>query len=417
MGLRQSAGRYGCALFPVGHNMEIPKIQDIQVTGKRVIVRVDFNVSLTSDNEIANDKRIRESLPTIEYLISHGAIVILLSHLGRPKGEADPSLSLSGVSKRLSKLLHKDVFFIDSYLEDEAVSDIRALPSGSVVLCENIRFQKGEELNDPVFAKKLSRLGDVFVNDAFGAAHRTHASTVGITAHLPSYAGLLFSREIEMISQAVKNPDRPLVVIIGGGKTPEKIRVIDKLLEVADTIYLGGAIANTFFATWGIGVGVSKVDYEMIEMARSVLWKATRVPSRLLLPSDVVVSNIERTTKPMVFPYDKVPMGMGIYDIGPVARTELRTIIQNAKTIIWNGPLGLYEDIRFSTGTRQTCEDIAATDSLSIVGGGDTISTITDPTVLSNISLISTGGGAMLEFIEKGTLPTIETLKNGSHMT
>lgn len=395
--------------------MNIPSITDVNVRGKRVIVRVDFNVSLTSDNEIANDKRIRESLPTIEYLRKHGATVILMSHLGRPKGEVDPSLSLSGVSKRLSHLLETDVIFMDSYLEDEAPSAVAGMPAGSVVLCENVRFHKGEEQNDPIFAKALSALGDLFVNDAFGTAHRAHASTVGIAQFLPSYAGLLLSREIRMISTAIESPDRPLVVVIGGGKTPEKIRVIEKLLEIADTIYLGGAIANTFFATWGIGVGVSKVDYEMTEMARNVLWKATRVKSQLLLPSDVVVSNFERTTEPMVLPYDKVPMGLGIYDIGPTAQKELSAIIGKAKTVIWNGPMGLYEDERFAAGTIETCRAVASSDALSIVGGGDTISTITDETLLSKIDLISTGGGAMLEFIEKGTLPTIDTLKNGFH--
>lgn len=397
--------------------MVIPSIKDIDVKGKRVIVRVDFNVSLTSDNEIANDKRIREGLPTIEYLVSQGATVILLSHLGRPNGEFALEYSLERVSKRLSALLHKEVKFLRDYTSQSAVSMTESLPTGSVVLCENIRFHKGEEQNDPQFARALSQLGDVFVNDAFGAAHRTHASTVGVSAYLPSYAGLLLTREIEMITKAVKNPERPLTVIIGGGKTPEKIRVIDKLLEVADTIYIGGAIANTFFATWGIGVGVSKVDYEMIEMARSVLWKATRVHARLLLPSDVVVTNIERTTKPIIFDYNKVPMGMGIYDIGPKARTELISIIQSSKTIIWNGPMGLYEDQRFATGTVETCQAIATSGGLSIVGGGDTISTITDEKILLQITHISTGGSAMLEFIEKGTLPTIETLKNGLHVS
>ncbi len=397
--------------------MDIPKIQDVSVEGKRVIVRVDFNVSLTANNEIANDKRIRESLPTIQHLISRGAIVILLSHLGRPKGEIVPSLSLRDVSKRLSALLGKEVLFMETYLDESAVEKTRQLPQGSVVLCENVRFNKGEEQNSPEWSKKLSLLGDIFVNDAFGAAHRTHASTVGITAFLPSYAGMLFAREIELISTAVKNPDRPLVVIIGGGKTPEKIRVIEKLLDVADTIYLGGAIANTFFATWGIGVGVSKVDYEMIEMARSVLWKATRVSSRLLLPSDVVVSNIERTTKPVVLPYNTVPMGMGIFDIGSSAIQELKEIISDAKTIIWNGPMGFYEDFRFATGTTETCKCIAQSSALSIIGGGDTISTITDEHILKQIKLISTGGSAMLEFIEKGTLPTIESLKNSAPMS
>jgi phosphoglycerate kinase len=395
--------------------MEIPEISQVDVKNKRVLVRVDFNVSLSSDNSIANDKRIRESLPTIEYLVSHDATVILLSHLGRPNGTSNPSLSLEGVSKRLSELLNKPVTFMDNYLDDDAPDRIKALPPGSIVLCENIRFHAQEEQNDPEFARKLSQLGELFVNDAFGAAHRAHASTVGITTFLPSYAGLLLAREIQMIGSAVSSPKRPLVVVIGGGKTPEKIRVIEKLLDIADTIYLGGAIANTFFATWGIGVGTSKVDYEMVEMARNVLWKATRVHARLLLPSDVIVSNADRTTTPAILPYNKVPLGLGIYDIGPHAQTELNDIIAHASTVIWNGPMGMYEDERFASGTKETCIAISKSDALSIVGGGDTISTITDETVLNAIDLISTGGSAMLEFIEKGTLPTMEALKNGLH--
>jgi phosphoglycerate kinase len=394
--------------------MSIPEVIHVDVTNKRVLVRVDFNVSIALDNSIANDKRIREALPTIEYLTSRGATVILLSHLGRPKGVPDASLSLSGVSRRLSELLHKPVLFTEKYLTPEGVSEIKNFPAGSVVLCENIRFHTGEEQNDSEFSRKLSLLGEIFVNDAFGAAHRTHASTVGVTAYLPSYAGLLLSREVKLISMAVTKPQRPLTVIIGGGKTPEKIRVIEKLLDIADTIYLGGAIANTFFATWGIGVGTSKVDYEMVEMARNVLWKATRVHARLLLPCDVVVSNSDRTTTPAILPYNKVPLGLGIYDIGPQALKELDEIIQKSHTVIWNGPMGLYEDDRFSEGTKKTCQSVASSRALSIVGGGDTISTITDEKILEKIDLISTGGSAMLEFIEKGTLPTIEALKNGT---
>lgn len=390
--------------------MNIQSILSVDVKMKRVIVRADFNVPFTMDNKIANDTRIREALPTIEFLRSQGATVIVISHLGRPKGEVVVSLSLGCVAKRLSELLHTEVIFVTDYCSPDGIQKIANLPAGSIVLCENIRFHKEEEQNDQIFAKNLASLGEIFVNDAFGTAHRAHASTVGIAQYIPAYAGLLFSREIQMISDAVQKPDRPLVVVIGGGKTPEKIRVIEKLLEIADTIYLGGAIANTFFATWGIGVGVSKVDYEMTEMARNVLWKATRVKAQLLLPCDVVVSNYERTTEPMVLAYDKVPMGLGIYDIGPDARTEISAIIKKAKTVIWNGPMGLYEDARFSSGTVAVCKAIADSEALSIVGGGDTISTISDATLLTGIDLISTGGGAMLEFIEKGTLPTIETL-------
>lgn len=395
--------------------MSMPVITDIDVSGLTILVRVDFNVSLSLDNTIVNDKRIVEALPTIQHIVNHGATAVLLSHLGRPKGQIVPALSLRGVATRLSELLGKQVPFMTDFLVDSALSDIATLPKGSVVLCENTRFYPGEEQNDAEYAKKLARLGQVFVNDAFGAAHRTHASTVGVTEFMPSYAGLLLAREVSLIGGAVNAPKRPLVVVIGGGKTPEKIRVIEKLLDVADTIYLGGAIANTFFATWGIGVGTSKVDYEMIEMARNVLWKATRVHARLLLPSDVVVSNPQRTTQPASLPYNKVPLGMGIFDIGPEATKELHDIIMNAQTVIWNGPMGLYEDERFGSGTRMACESIAHSNALSIVGGGDTISTITDQATLNSIDLISTGGSAMLEFIEKGTLPTIEALKNGYH--
>lgn len=385
-------------------NMYLPGIKDIPVAGKRVLVRVDFNVSLAADNTIANDQRIRESLPTIEYLIKQGATVILLSHLGRPAGRCVEALSLEPVADRLSTLIGKKVAF---------VKDIATHAPGPVILIENTRFFPGEEQNDRSFAKQLAALGDIFVNDAFGTAHRTHSSTVGITAYLPSYAGFLFSREVKLIGDAVTKPARPLLVIIGGGKTPEKIRVIERLLDVADTIYLGGAVANTFFATWGIGVGVSRVDHEMIEMARNVLWKATRVSSRLLLPSDVIVSNSDRTTQPVTLPYNKIPMGLGIFDIGPNAREELGRIIASANTVIWNGPMGLYEDDRFAEGTRYTFHAIAQAKALSIVGGGDTIATIHDESLMKKIDLVSTGGSAMLEFIEKGTLPTIEALKNG----
>lgn len=393
--------------------MDVPNLRDADLNGKRVLVRVDFNVSLASDNTISNDRRIREALPTIEYLLEQHAVIVLLSHLGRPIGQ-QKEFSLANVALRLEQLLHKPVIFAQDYLSESAVEKIYALPPQSIVLCENVRFHAGEEQNDPEFARKLSRLGDVFVNDAFGTAHRTHASTVGITQYLPSYAGPLFIQEISTIRHAVTDPKRPFVVIIGGGKTPEKIRVIEKLLDVADIIYLGGAVANTFFATWGIGVGVSKVDHEMIEMARNVLWKATRVSAQLLLPSDVIVSNHDRTTQPVTLPYNKIPMGMGIYDIGEQARAELGEIIGKAKTIIWNGPMGWYEDPRFARGTQFTCESIAYAQALSIVGGGDTISTIQDESMLAGIDLVSTGGSAMLEFIEKGTLPTIEALKNGT---
>lgn len=393
--------------------MTLPLLTDVDISGKRVLVSVDFNVSLTANQTIANDSRIRGALPTIQHLLEKNATVILLSHLGRPEGKKDPHLTLAPVASRLGECLGKPVMLLPDFWTQEAQAKVTALPAGSLILCENTRFHPGEEQNDPQFAKDVARLGDLFVNDNFGTAHRVHMSTVGLASLLPSVAGLLLVREVEMISRAVNNSDRPLLVIIGGGKTPEKIKVIEKLLDIADTIYLGGAIANTFFATWGISVGVSKVDHEMIEMARTVLWKATRVHSRLLLPPDVVVSNMKRETEPFILPYNKVSAALSIFDIGPEAIAEMSELTKGAKTIIWNGPMGLYEDPRFTTGTVETLKAMAASSAETIIGGGDTISTINDPSLLSTISHISTGGGAMLEFIEKGTLPAIEALKNG----
>ncbi|MBI5448730.1 phosphoglycerate kinase [Candidatus Gottesmanbacteria bacterium] len=392
--------------------MNIPTVTPQAIAGKRVLVRVDFNVSLAADQRIANDQRIREALPTIEFLLEHKATPVLISHMGRPDGKPDAALSLSCVAGRLGELLGKQVVLVDRFWASDALPRIKKMSAGTVALCENIRFYPGEESNDVWFGRHLSGFADVFVNDAFGTAHRTHASTVGITRFLPSYAGFLFSREVAMIGCALAAPGRPLLLIIGGGKTPEKIRVIDRLLDVANTIYLGGAVANTFFATWGISVGVSKVDHEMIEMARAVLWKATRVHARLILPNDVVVSNSGRTAKPSVRPFHSVPKALGIFDIGPVACRELDGYAKEAKTIIWNGPMGMYEDDRFMAGTQSVFRSLAESGATTIIGGGDTISTIHDQTLLGKIHHVSTGGSAMLEFMEKGTLPAIEALKN-----
>ena len=391
--------------------MKLKSVNGLNLKGKRVLLRVDFNVSLTSDFQISSDARIREVLPTIKFLLKKGATVILCSHLGRPKGKVDKRLSLAKVSRKLESYLKKKVLFLENFWEKEANIIVGKLKPGSLVLLENIRFHEGEERNDPQFAKDLALLADLFVNDAFGTAHRAHASTVGVTQFLPSYAGLLLQKEIETIHKAFHNPKRPFLVIIGGGKTPEKIRVIEKLLDRADTIYLGGAVANTFFATWGISVGVSKVDYEMIEMARQVFWKATQVSCRLILPKDVVVNNGVNNNKPLVLPYNKIPQHLGIYDIGPQSLAELKKHINAAKTIIWNGPMGVYEDPKFKKGTEQTLEFITASRAKTIVGGGDTISNIKGGKLKKKISHISTGGGAMLEFLEKGTLPAIEVLK------
>lgn len=388
-------------------------LRDIKtLLGKKVFVRVDFNVSLSL--HITDDTRIVETLPTIKYLISKGAKVILLSHLGRPSGKPNPKLSLRKVVRRVEEHLGQHVLFIDEFWKREELREsIQKLNNGSVAMCENTRFIKGETENDPNLAREIGEFGDYFVMDAFGSAHRAHVSTVGLAAVLPAYAGFLMEKEVNLLSTAMHQPKRPLLVIIGGAKTIEKIRVVEKLLEIADTIYLGGAVANTFYATWGIGVGVSKVDHEMIEMTRAVFWKATRSKSRLILPNDVMVSNMKRTTEPFAVSYDKIPGGLSIFDLGPQARLEITELIKEAHTVIWNGPMGLYEDPKFKKGTATVLTEIARRKpELSIIGGGDTISTIDDKSLLHNITHVSTGGAAMLEFLEKGTLPAIEVLKN-----
>lgn len=386
-------------------------IRDLKnIAGKTVFLTVDFNISLT-DGKITNETRIVEALPTIDYLIKKGVKLILASHLGRPKGH-DANLSLLPVAKRLEKHILRQVNLIDRFWEKETVGKIKLLPKNSIVMLENIRFHPGEKENDPNFVKHLASMADFFVNDAFGTAHRVHASTVGIAECLPSYAGFLMAKEIEMLSNAMRDPKRPFLVIIGGAKTPEKISVIDKILDIADTVILGGAIANTFLAAWGFGMGYSKVDYEMVEMTRVLFWKTTRTHSALILPLDVVTSDREKRKSPQIYEYNQVPHDLAIYDIGPKTRKYYDQLIKNAKTVIWNGPMGLYEDKLFSQGTDSILESLAESHATTIVGGGDTLTSIKSKQYLKKISHISTGGGAMLEFMKQGTLPGIEVIQN-----
>ncbi len=387
-------------------------IKDIDVNRKKVIVRVDFNVSMNAKLSITDDTRIVEALPTIRYLLGSHAKVTLISHLGRPNGKVDPRYSLKPVAKRLQELLGTNVSLIEKYWEKSAHQQVDALKNGDIAMLENIRFHKGEEENNRQFAKHLSGFGEIFVNDAFGTSHRAHASVVGIAEILPTYAGFLISKEIEMISMALKKPNRPFLVIIGGAKTPEKIRVIERLLDQADTIMLGGAIANTFLNAWGIDTGKSLVDHEMVEMAKVVFWKASHRHSALILPEDVVVSDTKRLAKPQILPYDKVSKNMSIYDIGPKTRKKYRDIIEAAGTVIWNGPMGLYEDNRFRRGTDEVIDAITKCKGLTLVGGGDTLASIDKTSLVKNVSHLSTGGGALLEFLEYGDLPGLEVIKN-----
>ena len=391
--------------------MKKKTVKDIPVLyGKRVFLTVDFNISL-SDGKVANDTRIVETLPTIKYLLEKGSKVIIASHLGRPRGY-DKKLSLLPVAKRLSFLINTKVNLIEKFWDKSALDQISTTSQKEISMLENIRFVPEEEENDRDFARHLASMADYFVNDAFGTSHRVHASIVGISEFLPSYAGLLMAKEIEMISEALERPKRPFLVIIGGAKTPEKIAVIEKILDIADTVILGGAIANTFLAAWGFGMGRSMVDYEMVEMARVVFWKTTRKHSALILPSDVVISDTDRKTKPKTVDYTDVPSEAIIYDIGTKTTAHYKELIREAKTIIWNGPLGLYEDPRFAKGTDFVLKCISENPFLTIAGGGDTLTSIKSKKYFKKISHVSTGGSAMLEFMEKGILPGIEVLKD-----
>lgn len=390
--------------------MKLKTIKEIKdLKGRTVFLTVDFNISL-NDGHITNDTRIVETVPTINYLLNKGAKIVMASHLGRPHGVRNPALSLSPVAKKVSTLLKRKVSLIDHFWDKVVLNKIKEEKENSIILLENIRFHPGEEDNDRGFAKHLASMADYFVNDAFGTAHRVHASIVGISDYLPSYAGFLMEKEVRILSSSIEKPKKPLLLIIGGAKTPEKIAVIEKLLDVADTVVLGGAIANTFLAAWGFGMGRSLVDYEMVEMARVVFWKTTRNHSALILPSDVVISDRERKGRPKIVEYNNVPHNVAIFDIGPKTIKHYNNLINEAGTIIWNGPMGLYEDPRFSKGTDSILKTISQSKAFSIIGGGDTLTSIKSQSFMQKISHVSSGGSAMLAFLEKGTLPGIEVL-------
>ncbi|OGG02240.1 phosphoglycerate kinase [Candidatus Gottesmanbacteria bacterium RBG_16_37_8] len=386
----------------------ITKVTDIE--GKRVFITCDFNISLIN-GAIANDTRIRAVVPTIKYLLAKNCRLILASHLGRPKGH-DLNLSLKPVAEKLAILLKKKVELVDYYWKEQALSKIKNISSDKIILLENIRYCPAEKTNDPLFSSHLAKMADIFVNEAFGASHRIHASIVGIAQIIPGYAGLLLKKEIEMLEKALLNPQRPFLVFIGGAKTPEKISVIEKLLDIADTVALGGAIANTFLAAWGFGMGQSLVDYEMVEMARTVFWHTTRKHTALFLPVDVVIQNNNLKNKPHVVYYDRVPSDVAIYDIGPKTNLLYKKLINSAKTVIWNGPMGLYENPLFKKGTDLLLKDIVKARAYKIIGGGNTLSFLANKKIVSSFNHVSTGGSAMLEYMKAGSLPGIEVLQN-----
>lgn len=396
--------------------MQKATIEDIDLQGKRVFIRVDFNVPLTETGEIREETRITAALPTIRRVMEKGGRVILASHLGRPKGAVVPSLSLKPIAKRLAHWLKQPVPLVSGSIGPEVAQRVAALQPGDVLMLENVRFHPGETENDPTLAAAFARLADVVVNDAFGTAHRAHASNVGVAERVsPAVAGTLMAAELAFFHQAILNPRRPLVAILGGAKVSSKITVIERLLDKVDTLLIGGAMAFTFAKAAGHTVGNSLVEHNMLDVARHTRERATQKGVALLLPVDVVVGSLDGTASPHVVPPHVVPITqipddqMGL-DIGPHTCRIFGEALKKANTIVWNGPMGLFEQPAFANGTLTLAKQVAGSTALSIVGGGDTDAAVRLAGVADQISFISTGGGAFIELLEGKTLPGITIL-------
>lgn len=386
-------------------------VRDIDVRGKRVFVRVDFNVPL-DHGRITDDQRIKAALPTIRYLLDHGAMVILASHLGRPKGP-DDSLRMDPVAERLGELLQRPVKKLDDCVGPVVEDQIFSMRPGDVVLLENLRFHRDEEANEPVFAHALARLADVYVNDAFGTAHRAHASTVGITQYLPSVAGLLMERELTYLGKVLEHPAKPLVVILGGKKVEDKIGVIRNLLRLATTMLIGGGMCYTFLKAQGAAIGASLLEAEKLDLAGDLLREAERRGVAMVLPVDVIAAQkVEAGAPTRVVDARAIPDGWIGVDIGPRTVAAMSAPIAGAATILWNGPMGVFEIPEFAGGTRAIAKAVAESRGESIVGGGDTAAAVEQFGFADKITHVSTGGGASLEFMEGKTLPGVAALQD-----
>lgn len=386
-------------------------IRDIEVKGKRVLARCDFNVPQDKqDLHITDDRRIREALPTINYLLEHGAALILMSHLGRPKGK-DEKYSLKPVAARLQELLGRPVQMANDVIGDAVVAQAQALKPGDVMLLENVRFYPEEEKNDPAFARELARLGEVYVNDAFGSAHRAHASTCGVAAYLPAVAGFLMEKELNYLGGALENPRRPFVAILGGAKIGDKIGVIENLLPKVDRILIGGGMANTFMLAKSYPVGASLVEADKLDLARALLQNGA---TKLVLPIDwIIADQFAAEARAQTVTVTNVPNDWRILDIGPATIQLFEQELQNAKTAIWNGPMGVFEFPKFARGTLAIARALAnLTDCVTIIGGGDSAAAVESAGVADKMSHVSTGGGASLEFMEGRVLPGVQALQD-----
>ena len=386
-------------------------VEDIEVSGKKVLVRCDFNVPQDENGNITDDRRIREALKTIKYLLDNNAKVILTSHLGRPKGEFNPKYSLKPIAARLSELLGKEVKMAEDVIGESAQKLASELADGEAILLENVRYHAEEEKNDPEFSKKLASLAEVYVNDAFGTAHRAHASTAGVADYLPAVCGYLIKKEIEVMGGALTEPVRPFVAILGGKKVSDKISVIENLIDKVDTLIIGGGMAYTFFRAKGYEVGKSICELDKVDLAKELLAKAEAKGVKLLLPIDnMVATEFSNDAERKVVPSNEIPADWEGLDIGPATVEMFAEELKNAKTVVWNGPMGVFELDNFAVGTNKIAEILADIDATTIIGGGDSAAAAEKGGFADKMTHISTGGGASLEFLEGKTLPGIACL-------
>ncbi len=388
-------------------------VKDIDVKGKKVLLRCDFNVPMAKDGSgvITDDKRIRAALPTIQYLLDQGAAVIACSHMGKPKGEVKPELSLKPVAARLSELLGKEVIMAGDVVGPDATAKAAALQPGQILLLENTRFEPGETKNDPELAKKLASMADLYVSDAFGAVHRAHASTAGVADYLPAVSGFLIQKELEIIGGALSDPKRPLVAILGGSKVSSKIGVINNLLDIADTIIIGGGMCYTFAKAMGASVGKSLLEEDWLDYCKEMMQKAEKKGVKLLLPVDgVAAAEFSADAAPVVVDGNGIPDGMMGMDIGPKTIALYTDAVKDAGTVIWNGPMGVFEFPAFAEGTRAIAKALAESGAITIIGGGDSAAAVQQLGYADKMTHISTGGGASLEFMEGKELPGVACL-------
>ena len=388
-------------------------VKDIDLKGKKVFVRCDFNVPMDENQNITDNRRIVAALPTIKYLLEQNCAIILSSHLGRPKGEFKPEFSLKPVAKELSKLLGQEVIMANDVIGEDATAKATNLKEGEIMLLENVRFHREETDNNPEFAKKLASYAEVFVNDAFGTAHRAHSSTTGIANYLPAVSGFLIEKELEFLGNAIANPKRPFVAILGGAKVSDKIGVIDSLLEKVDILMIGGGMAYTFFKAQGYGVGDSMCELDKLDLAKELMEKAKAKGVKLILPVDTKVGKeFKPDTESKTVAWTEIPDGWEGFDIGEKTIEMFKEELKNAKTVIWNGPVGLFEFEQFAIGTNSIAKALSELDCTTIIGGGDSAAAVEKAGLSNKMTHISTGGGASLEFLEGKKLPGIEALQD-----